>query len=78
MSLPRRTTRPRGRRRRREARRRRLRGARILLAEDNEINQQIAVELLEGAGATVQVANNGREAVEILPTGRSRRRSTWC
>src|SRR6185436_19328194 len=27
----------------------RLRGARILLAEDNEINQQIAVELLEGA-----------------------------
>jgi two-component system sensor histidine kinase/response regulator len=31
----------------------RLRGARILLTEDNEINQQIAVELLEGAGATV-------------------------
>jgi two-component system sensor histidine kinase/response regulator len=44
----------------------RLRGARILLTEDNEINQQIAVELLEGAGATVKVANNGREAVEIL------------
>ena len=44
----------------------RLRGARILLTEDNEINQQIAVELLEGAGATVTVANNGREAVEIL------------
>jgi signal transduction histidine kinase/CheY-like chemotaxis protein/CHASE3 domain sensor protein len=47
----------------------RLAGARILLAEDNEINQQIAVELLEGAGATVTVANNGREAVEILTTG---------
>ena len=47
----------------------RLRGARILLTEDNEINQQIAVELLEGAGATVQVANNGREAVEILSNG---------
>ena len=47
----------------------RLRGARILLAEDNEINQQIAVELLEGAGATVKVANNGREAVEILSSG---------
>jgi two-component system sensor histidine kinase/response regulator len=43
-----------------------LRGARILLTEDNEINQQIAVELLEGVGATVTVANNGREAVEIL------------
>jgi two-component system sensor histidine kinase/response regulator len=47
----------------------RLRGARILLVEDNEINQQIAVELLESAGATVKVANNGREAVEILATG---------
>jgi signal transduction histidine kinase/CheY-like chemotaxis protein/HPt (histidine-containing phosphotransfer) domain-containing protein/HAMP domain-containing protein len=44
----------------------RLRGARILLTEDNEINQQIAVELLEGAGATVAVASNGREAVEML------------
>jgi two-component system, sensor histidine kinase and response regulator len=44
----------------------RLRGARILLTEDNEINQQIAVELLESAGATVTVANNGREAVEML------------
>ncbi len=51
------------------SRRRDLRGARILLAEDNEINQQIAVELLEGAGATVKVANNGREAVEILSNG---------
>jgi signal transduction histidine kinase/DNA-binding response OmpR family regulator/HPt (histidine-containing phosphotransfer) domain-containing protein/CHASE3 domain sensor protein len=44
----------------------RLLGARILLAEDNEINQQIATELLEGVGATVTVANNGREAFEIL------------
>ena len=44
----------------------RLRGARILLAEDNDINQQIAVELLEGAGAKVEVAGNGRVAVEIL------------
>ena len=43
-----------------------LRGARILVTEDNEINQQIAVELLEGAGASVKVANNGLEAVEIL------------
>lgn len=47
----------------------RLRGARILLTEDNEINQQIAVELLEGAGATVQVAHHGREAVEMLSNG---------
>ena len=47
----------------------RLAGARILLAEDNAINQQIAVELLEGVGATVAVANNGREAVDILTAG---------
>ena len=44
----------------------RLRGLRILLAEDNEINQQIAVELLEGVGATVEVANDGLEAVRKL------------
>ncbi|MFA6294109.1 MAG: response regulator, partial [Victivallales bacterium] len=50
----------------------RLDGARILLAEDNEINQQIALELLEGVGARMTVANNGREALEKLcqePTG---------
>ena len=44
----------------------RLRGVRILLAEDNEINQQIAVELLEGVGATVEVANDGLEAVRKM------------
>ncbi len=44
----------------------RLKGLRALLAEDNEINQQIAVELLEGVGAKVTVANNGREAVDRL------------
>ncbi len=47
----------------------RLLGARILLVEDNEINQQIAIELLEGTGATVTVANNGREGVDILFDG---------
>ena len=47
----------------------RLHGARILLAEDNEINQQIAVELLEGAGASVKAASNGRLAVEELSRG---------
>jgi two-component system sensor histidine kinase/response regulator len=43
-----------------------LAGLRVLLVEDNDINQQIAVELLEGVGATVDVANNGRVAVDIL------------
>ncbi|CAK0745608.1 two-component system, sensor histidine kinase and response regulator [Gammaproteobacteria bacterium] len=40
-----------------------LRGVRILLAEDNEINQQIAIEFLTDAGARVDLAVNGREAV---------------
>src|SRR5438270_1618997 len=47
----------------------RLLGSRILVTEDNEINQQIAVELLECTGATVKVANNGREAVDLLSNG---------
>lgn len=44
----------------------RLKGLRVLLTEDNEINQQIAVELLQGVGADVDVARNGREAVDRL------------
>jgi PAS domain S-box-containing protein len=43
-----------------------LRGAHVLLVEDNEINQQLAVELLQDAGIAVEVANNGREAVDKL------------
>ena len=37
---------------------------RVLLAEDNEINQQVARELLEGMGLEVVLSANGREAVE--------------
>lgn len=47
----------------------RLDRIRVLVAEDNEINQQIAIELLEGAGAKVRTVNNGQEVVEILSTG---------
>ena len=43
-----------------------IRGARILLAEDNEINQQVAMEILMGAGLQVSLANNGQEAVDAL------------
>ncbi len=41
-------------------------GYRILLAEDNELNREIAVELLEEAGLTVETAENGREACELV------------
>lgn len=45
-----------------------LKGARILLVEDNEINQQVAKELIEAAGINVDVAENGQVAVNILKT----------
>jgi signal transduction histidine kinase/DNA-binding response OmpR family regulator len=41
-------------------------GIRILVVEDNEINQQVARELLESAGAIVTIARNGGEAVKLL------------
>jgi len=42
-----------------------LQGIRVLLVDDNEINQQVAQELLSSAGVDVCVANNGQEAVEL-------------
>jgi signal transduction histidine kinase/CheY-like chemotaxis protein len=43
-----------------------LKGACILLVEDNEINQQVASEILKGAGIEVTLANNGQEAVNAV------------
>ena len=43
-----------------------IQGARVLLVEDNEINQQVAMEILAGAGVEVFLANNGREAVKAV------------
>jgi len=43
-----------------------IQGARVLLVEDNEINQQVAKEILEGAGLNVTLANNGLEAVNAV------------
>jgi two-component system sensor histidine kinase/response regulator len=48
---------------------RQIRGARILLAEDNEINQQVAKEMLEQGGLVVTIANDGKEAVDLLKEG---------
>jgi PAS domain S-box-containing protein len=44
--------------------------ARVLVAEDNEINQKVAVRVLEKLGYTVEVADDGREALEAC--GRTR------
>jgi two-component system, sensor histidine kinase and response regulator len=43
--------------------------ARVLLAEDNLINQEVARELLRSAGCEVDVADNGQRAVEMARTG---------
>ena len=47
-------------------RRAQLRGVRILLVEDNAINQELAVELLSDAGMTVTVADDGQHALDLL------------
>jgi len=43
-----------------------IQGAQLLLVEDNEINQQVAKEILEGAGLNVALANDGQEAVNAV------------
>ncbi len=43
-----------------------LSGMRILVVEDNFVNQQIASELLLGEGAVVQLANDGQEAIDLI------------
>ena len=43
-----------------------LSGLRLLLVEDNDINRQIATELLRDAGAVVEQAHNGVQALQML------------
>ena len=43
-----------------------LDGMRVLLVEDNPINQVLAVALLEALGLSVAIANHGKEAVDML------------
>ncbi|MEW6165549.1 MAG: response regulator [Pseudomonadota bacterium] len=47
------------------ARAARARGLRVLVAEDNPVNQQVAHDLLGDAGLTVDLADNGAQAVEM-------------
>jgi CheY-like chemotaxis protein/HPt (histidine-containing phosphotransfer) domain-containing protein len=46
-----------------------IRGTHVLVVEDNEINQQVAREILENAGLRVSVADNGQTALEKLEHG---------
>ena len=43
-----------------------LTGLKVLLAEDNAVNQQIAGEILESEGIVLTIANNGEEALRLL------------
>jgi PAS domain S-box-containing protein len=49
-----------------------IQGAKILLIEDNEINQQVAREILENKGFWVEVANHGGEGLSLLQQDPSR------
>jgi CheY-like chemotaxis protein len=43
-----------------------VKGAHLLLVEDNLVNQEVAMEILQEAGLRVDVANNGQEAVDMV------------
>jgi CheY-like chemotaxis protein len=47
-----------------------LQGVKVLVVEDNELNQELVVALLVEAGMNVLVANNGRDAIALLDTER--------
>ena len=48
----------------------RLRGARVLLVEDNELNREVALGLLSDANLAIDVAENGQVAVQMTATGK--------
>jgi two-component system sensor histidine kinase/response regulator len=43
-----------------------LAGARVLLVEDNKVNQMVGQALLEGLGLTVEIAENGQQAISMI------------
>ncbi len=50
---------------------RQLAGAHLLLVEDNEMNQELALDLFKEAGIRVTTANNGKEALDLLAAGKT-------
>jgi len=44
-------------------------GTRILLAEDNPVNQEVALSMLEIIGCKVELAENGRQVLDVLGSG---------
>ncbi len=58
-------TRPKGKRKRPQLKIRPSLNIKVLLAEDNEINQKIMIEMLQKFQCTVYVANDGQQAVEL-------------
>ena len=49
-----------------------LKGLRVLLVEDNAVNQQLGLELMAGVGVRVDLAHHGQEALEYLERNRNR------
>jgi len=47
-----------------------LSGAQVLLVDDSEINQALAAEVMSGWGINVNIAQNGKEAIEKIETNR--------
>jgi len=43
-----------------------LQGVKLLLVEDNVVNQEVGTEILRAAGAEIEIASNGKEALERL------------
>ncbi len=46
-----------------------FKGLKVLLAEDNQVNQKVAISILENRGIDVTIANNGQEAVDLYFEG---------
>jgi len=49
-----------------------LKGSKILLTEDNSINQEIIIGLLENSGIDIDIASNGSEAIELFTLNKNK------